>query len=153
MPFTNDEQVIIQKKPLLLYIVLYASIVLFIVSLPLICFYTTSRPRYALEAFLLGFPVMLMSSHATLAWLANPMLIICWILIVKNKKAAWLFGILSVPLSISFLNCHIITDNEAGIENAITKLGPGYWLWFAACVIAAVGSTWLRLTRSKPVAY
>ncbi len=74
-----------------------------------------------MEALLIGWLTML-TGGAAVTWLANPFLIIAWVLLTKNKKSAWFFGLLASVISISFIKFQVVIENEAGHYNPITKL-------------------------------
>jgi hypothetical protein len=148
MPFSNDEEIIEEEKSKLKTFVLIIGVGLFILSLFNTCFCTDNGCRTSIEALLIGWLAML-TGGASLTWIANPLIITSWILIAKNKKIAWLFGLLATLTSISFLRFHTVIENEAGHYNAITKIGLGYWFWFSSCVTTFIGSLTLRILRNR----
>lgn len=101
MPFSDDEQILVEEKSKTKTVVLVIGIGLFIISLFNICFCTNNGCRTSIEAFLIGWLAML-TGGAAIAWLANPFLIIAWVLLTKNKKSAWLFALTALLFSISF---------------------------------------------------
>jgi hypothetical protein len=147
MPFTDEEQCMEEKSKLKTFI-LIAGVGLFAISLFNICFCTDNGCRTSFEAFLIGWLGML-TGGASLTWLANPLLVVCWILMAKNKKTAWPFGLLSTLVSISFLKFQVIIENEAGHYNPITKIGSGYWLWLSSSLATFLGSLIIRILRFK----
>jgi hypothetical protein len=129
-------------------VLLIIAIGLYIISLFNICFCTQQNCRTSIEALLLGWLTML-ADKASLAWFANPLLIISWILIDKGKKISWLFGLLAVLVSGSFLKAGVIIENEAGHVNPIIRIGAGYWLWLSSCLLTFMGSLALRITPKQ----
>jgi hypothetical protein len=147
MPFTNDEE-LIEEKSKSKTVVLIAGVGLFVFSLFNVCFCTDNGCRTSIEVFLIGWLGML-TGGAAITWLANPILIISWILLAKNKKAAWLFSLFASIISISFLKFKVVIENEAGHNNPIIKVGLGYWLWLSSCVTTFIGSLTARILKYK----
>src|SRR6185437_13586453 len=116
MPFSDDEQILVEEKSKLKTAVLIVGIGLFAISLFNICFCTENGCRTSMEALLIGWLAML-TGGAAVTWLANPFLITTWILLTKNKKSAWIFGLTASIISISFLKFQVIIENEAGHYN------------------------------------
>lgn len=99
-------------------------------------------------ALLLGW-AGIVSGGAAFSWIANPMLVVAWRLLAKNKKNAWIFGLLAALFSISFLAFKTVIANEAGTYSTILKIGISYWFWLASCVTTFVGSVILSLLHKK----
>ena len=148
MPFSDDEQILVEEKSKIKTVVLIIGVGLFVISLFNICFCTANGCRTSIEAFLIGWLAMF-TGGAAITWLANPFLIIAGVLLTKNKKSAWLFGLTALLFSISFLKFQIIIENEAGHYNPITKIGLGYWLWLSSCLTTFIGSLTIRILRHK----
>ena len=146
MPFSDDEQILVEEKSKLKTIVLIVGVVLFIFSLFNICFCTDNGCRTSMEVFFIGWLAML-TGGAAMTWLANPFIITAWILLVKNKKAAWAFALIASLISLSFLKFEFIIGNEAGHYNQISKVGLGYWLWLSSCVTTFVGILTIRILK------
>jgi len=81
--------------------------------------------------------------------LANPFLILSWLLLTKSNKKTWVFGSLATVFAVSFLSFKTIIDDEAGHYNQITNVGLGYWLWLTSCVVTLVGSLTMKESKSK----
>ena len=148
MPFSDDEQILVEEKSKLKEVVLILGIGLFVFSLFNFCFCTDNGCRTSIEALLIGWLAML-TSGAAITWLANPFLAISWILLTKNKKSAWVFGLIASLISISFLKFQIIIENEAGHYYPITRIGYGYWLWLSSCFTTFIGSLTIRILKHK----
>ena len=148
MSFSGDEQILIDEKSKLKTIILLVGVGLFVFSLFNICFCTDNSCRTSIEALLIGWLAML-TGGAAIAWLANPFLIIGWVLLTKNKNSAWLFSLTALLFSISFLKFHTIIEDEAGHYNPIKRIGLGYWLWLSSCLTTFVGSLALRISKLK----
>jgi len=148
MPFSNEEHILVEENSKLKTVVLVVGIILFTFSLFNICYCTDTGCRTSIEALLIGWLAML-TGGAAITWLANPLVIIAWILLAKNKKSAWLFGLTASIICISFLKFQVIIENEAGDYNPITKIGLGYWLWLSSCLTTFIGSLTLRILKYK----
>jgi len=146
MPFSDDKQILTEKKLKLKAAVFTVSISFFLLSLFNICFCTDNGCRTSIEALLIGGLAMLTGGAAT-TWLANPFLIIAWILLARNKRAAWIFSFAASIICISFLKFHTIIENEAGQYNPISKVGLGYWLWLSSCATTFIGSLIIRISK------
>ena len=148
MPFSDDEQILVEEKSKLKPAVLIVGILLFAFSLFNTSFCTDNGCRTSMEAFLIGWLAML-TGGAAITWLANPFLIITWILLAKNNKSAWLFGLTASVISISFLKFQVVIENETGHYNLITKIGLGYWLWVSSCLTTFIGCLTMRILKYK----
>lgn len=132
------------KKSLLLKIlVVFISLVLLILSLTQNAFYVTDMKEsvgsFGLIAFLLGW---LDIFEAGISWLANPLLIISWIVLIFGRsKFSLIISLLAVIFSLSFLFFKDIILNEGTLDHGeIIAYGNGYWLWLSSCVINFLGN-------------
>jgi hypothetical protein len=126
-------------------VVLSISIGLYVLSLLGDGYCTNNSCRSSFELLLMGGIGMLLGGGAALAWLATPLLVVSWVLLTRNKKAAWLFGLAAVVCCLYFLRFKVVIDDEAGNYRTITKIGWGYWLWLASCATTCIGSLTLRI--------
>ena len=113
-----------------------------------ICFCTDNSCKTSFESLLVGWLVVL-TGGAAISWMANPFLIISWILLTKNKKAAWVFSFTASVFSISFLRFSVMIADEAGNYTAILSIEPGYWLWLSSCLTTFIGSLIIRIVKAK----
>ncbi len=99
-----------------------------------------------------GWIAMLTIPHPPhLIWLANPILLLSWILIAASlvnksyglKVAAVSTSGLALIVATSFLLPVSIVDNEGGVPVSIMSRGAGYWLWFVSILIAFASATLL----------
>ena len=148
MPFSDHEPILTEEKSKFKTIVFIVSIALFISSLFNICFCTNNGCRTSIEVLLMGWLAML-TGGAAATWMANPFLIVAWILLVKNRKNAWLFAFIASIISLSFLTFKVIIEDEAGHYNSISSVRLGYWLWLSSCVTTFIGSLTIRIVKSK----
>jgi len=136
MPLPNNSPVLVQKRPKFTIIVLITGLGLFILSLFFNCFCTYKGCVPSVDALVLGWVELF---EGDFAWLANPLLIVSWILLGMNKKGGMVPALLASLLSLSFLFYHNIMEDEAGNMGAIKNLSIGYWLWVASCVVTYLG--------------
>jgi len=122
---------------------------LFIISLFNNCLCTEDNCINSAVAFLFGgFAVL--SSGAAISWLANPLLIVSWILIYKKKKAAWMTALPALMLCLSFLMFHSVIKDEAGNFSSIASIGTGYWLWLISVLVTLCGALLLNFLFVRP---
>ncbi len=124
------------------------SIALFAISLTQKCYCTTSTCGDSILVVLIGW-LGLFSGGATLTWLANPFLVMSWILLEKNLKASMIFSALAGLLSLAFLMFDGIVDTEAGHVREIVSYKAGYWLWLGSCWVMLTGTFWLQWKENK----
>jgi len=146
MPLTNNAPVLVQNRPGFRIIVLITGSGLFILSLFFNCFCTDKGCRPSVDALVLGWAELF---EGVFAWLANPLLIVSWILLGMNKRGGLILSLVASLLSLSFLFCHTIMEDEAGNMGAIKNLAPGYWLWVAGCIVTYVGILVVRVMNRK----
>jgi hypothetical protein len=146
MPFATDDPIFVDESSKLTSPVLFLSMALFALSLCNSCFCTQNGCRTSAEAFFLGWLAM-MADGAASAWLANPLLILAWVLLARNKKAAWIPALGALLLCILFLKFHVIIEDEAGHYNPILKIRIGYWLWLSSVALVFLGSLTIRILR------
>lgn len=122
------------------------SIPLFIISLFLPTFSTHSDPVQGLACLLAGWLSLLMFD--TLAWIANPLMFLTWILLLRFSKTkkdiyvryALLFSMAAMIAGMSFLFVKDLMMDEGGAQYHLTSYHAGYVLWLASAVVLAVGS-------------
>lgn len=148
MPFSDHEQIQIQKKSKLKTAVLIIGLGMFFISLFTTCFCTNVGCKSSIEAFAFGW-LALFFGQAAFAWLANPLIIIAWVLLIRDKKSAWIFGFIATISSLLFLVFPTVIENEAGTYSQITKIQLGYWLWLSSCFVTFLGSLVLRINNNK----
>jgi hypothetical protein len=82
-------------------------------------------------------------------WLANPLLVVAWILAL-TKKSPWAIcgtAILACLLSSEFMRHDLIYVDEGGSKAKITSLGIGYWLWLISQILMFVHGLFQLLVR------
>lgn len=123
-------------------IFLYISIGLYIISLTQKSYCTTGVCEYfsGLLSLIFGWIGIFMLHAPALPWLANPILIIAWMIFKKKPKASLILSIISFLLMLSFLFFDEIIDNEAPTTAKITSYGLGYWLWVLSSLLLVVGN-------------
>ncbi len=89
------------------------------------------------------------------AWLANPVLLLVWLLTLgRARPPALAASVLALALMLSFLLHDTMVANEAPTYTQILSYDLGYWLLVASGVLAVVANgagLWLgRLERINP---
>lgn len=125
------------------------SCVIFLFSITQKCYCTVTQCADSALVFLLGW-FAIFSGGAGISWLANPLLIIAWILVKKNVKATVILSALATLLALSFLLFDNIIANEGGNYQQIIAYKTGYWLWISSCIIMLAGS-FIVLLKQKNV--
>jgi hypothetical protein len=127
-------------------VVLLVALVVYAACLPFDAFCVDGKcsdwPGWSILAF--GW-VYTGSTDANTVWLANPLLLLAWILVLLNKRmAAILFSLGALGLAFTFLAHESVITNEAGLAGAITGVKGGYWLWIASMVVTLVAALLIR---------
>ena len=86
---------------------------------------------------------------AFISWLANPFLIISWIIPYKNQRLKIIFCSISTIFSLSFLFFEEVMKDEAGNYGKITGYELGYWLWTLSSLIFFLGNIYIYFERNK----
>ncbi|MCL1679432.1 hypothetical protein M2T92_10380 [Elizabethkingia miricola] len=87
-----------------------------------------------------------------IAWLANPLLFISWLLLlIKQPKISTPLSLMAFLLSLSYLSASTITVNEGGSKAAITSYGLGYYLWLASSISLFIGNLWTMISYRRSV--
>lgn len=118
------------------------SIGLLIIALTQKCYCTTSLCGDSIAVFIFGL-FGIFFAGAALCWLANPLLILSWILI-KNNKLSLILSLISTLIAISFLLFDEIIDDEAGHYRKIVGYELGYWLWVSSNCVMLFGNYLIR---------
>jgi len=82
---------------------------------------------------------------ACVSWLANPFILLSWI-IFKKVKYSFVCSLLAVIFSASFLLFNKIVSDEAGNYSEIVHYHTGYWLWFSSMIVMLMGNI-IRLSN------
>ena len=145
------------KKYLPLKIVIISiSFVLLFLSLTQNAYYVTGMEEsvgsFGLIAFLLGW---LDIFEAGITWLANPLLIISWIILLFGKsKFSLILSLLAILFSFSFLFFKNIILNEGTLQHGeIIAYVNGYWLWLSSCGINFLGNLIVLFKEKKLVLF
>ena len=83
----------------------------------------------------IGWLGMFIGGGAALAWLANPLLILSWSVLMLSRKIAALTSVVATMSAASFLLFDSVISSEAPTYSKIIYRGPGYWLWLSSCSI------------------
>lgn len=128
-------------------IFIISSIALFLVSLTQKCYitdFTNDKGISSLLALLTGWLGVIMCHGPAISWLANPFLIISWVLFLTNSKYALLVSLVTLCFMVSFLFLKKILVNEAGHYGTIIRYESGYWLWLASAVVMITGTIYTK---------
>ncbi len=128
-------------------LVRYISMMLFLISLTQKAYCTTDSCSDSFLVFLLGWAAAF-TSFAGTSWLANPLLILSWILLGKKLKLAMLLCVGAFILALSFLLAGEVTANENGQQHQIVSRNAGYWLWLTSMLVMVFGTFWLQLKEN-----
>ena len=134
-------------------LVLLGSVLLFVASLTQDAYYLAGDNP---ESWSASWVLLLMGwmgvFYGVITWLANPLLVLSWILCLRGElRAAVIVSAAAVLLALSFLLHSTIVTSEAPTYEAVAGYGAGYWLWLASMLIMAAGSLRLYLaSRFRP---
>ena len=134
-------------------LVLIGSVLLFLASLTQDGYYLAGDNPESWSASWLLLLIGWMGLYVgVFAWLANPLLVLSWMLCLRGKHgAALIVSTAAVLFALSFLLHSTIVADEAPTYKAVTGYGVGYWLWLASMLIMAAGTLGLYLaSRSGP---
>jgi hypothetical protein len=124
----------------------FISLAFFLFSLTQVAYKTDYSDQSANEAsslliFLIGWLGIVFIPYG-IPWLANPLLIIAWILFLRRKIGGpVILSLLASLFSASFLLLDKMPANEAPTYANITAIGLGYWLWLLSCITFFIGTT------------
>lgn len=116
--------------------ILVVSILLFLISLTQTAFildYKKSTAIPSIQVFLLGWMDIFDSIHSP--WLANPLLIISWIMLFKKTTTALISSFFACCLAFSFLSVTKEITTSDTISGYIISFGSGYWIWLSSSTI------------------
>ncbi|MFN0047740.1 MAG: hypothetical protein ACKVOU_01305 [Cytophagales bacterium] len=125
-----------------------ASMTLFTISLTQKCYCTSEICGDSIAVFFVGM-IGIFYGGATLVWLANPVILVAWILTIKNSKVAIYMSIVALATCVSFLFFDSIIDDEGGNVRKIISYGAGYWLWTASAAALVIGNIYLIMAETK----
>jgi succinate dehydrogenase/fumarate reductase cytochrome b subunit len=124
-------------------LLLFAAIILFILSFTQPAFFTGRADKDAGNTILLFFVGglgLIADPLNCFAWLANPLFLIAVWLTARRKRRAFVVAVFAVIFAVGFLGVRHVMVNEAGGYADITARKAGYWLWLAATVVLAIAT-------------
>jgi hypothetical protein len=125
-------------------ILFFLSILIFVISLTQPAYYIdrADYDAWANSFYLLIFGWSgLLAGGAAFAWLANPLILLSWILFFTKPKAALILSLLATLFAISFLFFNTIISSEETSYSTITARKAGYWLWLLSIALFSIAST------------
>ncbi|MCX6180409.1 MAG: hypothetical protein NT150_00585 [Bacteroidetes bacterium] len=134
------------SKKHIIQIFLALSVGLYITSLTQNTF---SKDSSGLGCLLVGWMGLIIPCWANWTWLANPLLFLAWIGFFVDRITSLSTSIAAFLISLSFLLCTKIADNEGGIPSNIPGYYLGYWLWLCSSFVLVVGNLILFKMRNK----
>lgn len=117
-------------------LILFLSLLAFVISLTQNCYCTTNDCSSSIGALLFGFFGIL---SGVVSWFANPALLYSWIHIKDNEKSTML-SFLALFLAGIFLIYRKVGSDEAGHTSEIISYELGYWLWLFSIGITFFGN-------------
>tara|TARA_R110002073_G_scaffold211794_2_gene372118 strand:+ start:20739 stop:21275 length:537 start_codon:yes stop_codon:yes gene_type:complete len=130
----------------------WISFLLFVLCLTQDAYYTDGGNPSAWppgwELFLYGWLGLL---GGIFAWLANPALIIAWVMLRKKQyEKAMICSVIALLFSVSFLFHETVLSDATGRRDTVTGYGYAYWLWLLSQAVVLYGS-WRKYSDTKAV--
>ena len=92
----------------------------------------------------------LFAGASGLPWLANPLLMIAWLVyLIKQNVTSFLFSLSALSLMVSFLSVKGILRDEAGHYSQITGYGLGYWFWISSAFAILIANVFELLSMRR----
>jgi hypothetical protein len=91
------------------------------------------------------------NSGAAIMWLANPLLFISWIGILRWPRGSFIFSVCALIMSLLFLFFSHVLHNDIGHYSKIVSYESGYWLWVGSMAVMVAGNTALKFFSYKHV--
>ena len=126
--------------------IIILSVGLFLLSLTQKCFCTTNECSDSIAVFLVGW-LGIPLGGASLAWLANPLLILSWYMTKRNSRHSLTVSLLATLACFSFLLFDTVIVNEGGGSERVVSYKTGYWLWVSSAATMFVGNIILRQSK------
>jgi hypothetical protein len=149
-------------RKIILNITLIISVLLFVFSLKHVCYCTALGCIDSAEVFgtgwfgagvelgaLVNWITEWLSKHhsifdtrmgAALIWLANPLLFVSWIGILRWPQGSLAFSIFAMLVSFAFLSFNYVLHNDIGHYSRIVTYETGYWLWVSSTIAMVIGN-------------
>jgi putative flippase GtrA len=119
-------------------VALYLSVGLFLLSLLNDGYYAEGQSSPAWLLLLIGWIGVF---SGTLAWLANPLLIGAWILLLcKRTSLSLIAALVAMAFMLTFLFQKTVISSEAPTYSRISGYGLGYGLWIASTLAQIIGT-------------
>lgn len=130
---------------------LFLGILLFVAAMPMNAFCTPDScsewPAYAL--LFMGWLDLYAFPRAGYVWLANPVLLMAWWAMRKDRKTvAVVLSLAALAIGASFLRVPEVLVDELRPPQPVVGVALGYWLWLASCAATFVGALLMRSRAS-----
>ena len=134
----------------ILKLFLTTSLLLFIISLTQDAYRAGGQYAGSFACVIVGWMgVPIGGTWANITWLANPILVIAWIGFISDRKTSLICSSVAFILSLSFLFCSEVTQNEAGSSSHINGYAIGYYLWLSSSFLLIGGNIILLKLESQ----
>jgi hypothetical protein len=81
------------------------------------------------------------SGGANLTWLANPVLLFAWLVVLIGvRRVSVAFCLLAFAIAATFAVTQTVTTSPYGGAGELLSLGVGYWLWLASIGTALIAA-------------
>jgi hypothetical protein len=98
--------------------------------------------RAAIIWAFLAIGMLAIPSSGDAAWIANPIIVTTWFLVLDNKqRAALLSAAVALALTLIFLLVPDVPLSDKLTSVDIMSYGIGYWLWIASAGLLAAGAS------------
>lgn len=108
------------------------------------------RTVLSLEALLSGWYGVLTLDAASISWLANPLWLFSITQLDKHRNLAFLFSVIAVIASASFLLANEVIANEGGGKREILTINTGYYLWILGQIVTCLVLFGQVMKRQSP---
>jgi len=133
--------------------ILVFSIMLFLSSLTKPAFYIEREDydAWSNSLILLGFGWSgALAGGAAIAWFANPLIFLSWVVLFKNIKMSVIASIIATALAISFLFFDKVITSEEPSYSKITAYKAGYWLWLSSIMLFTITTAIISFFDKNP---
>jgi hypothetical protein len=119
-----------------------ASVICYLISLTsnAYCMARGASCTGGLMAFIFGGFQLVADPLAGIPWLANPLLIAGWFLILLSPRRAVIPTVGALLCALMFLATPGVMADAGGNPHQVDSFERGYWLWLASCAFGVLGA-------------